>query len=65
MTKIVILPERTDAGDVVYRAIAGTRQSVGKTAGEALDALTALLPEGETGTLIIVQPSEPCSPQTP
>jgi hypothetical protein len=44
MTKVSILPEPRDTGDITYRAIAGERQSVGKTAGEALDALTAMLP---------------------
>ncbi len=59
MVKVAILPERTSAGDIAYRAIAGVRQSVGKTAGEALDALTAALPEEETGTMVIVQNLRP------
>ena len=59
MTKVAILPEPTDRGATTYRAIAGVRQSVGKTAGEALDALTAALPESESGTLVIVQHCRP------
>jgi hypothetical protein len=59
MTKVSILPEPRDTGDITYRAIAGERQSVGKTAGEALDALTAMLPEDETGTLVVVQHLRP------
>ena len=59
MTRIAILPETTDTGDVAFRAIAGGRQGVGKTAGEALDAVTALLPPDEVGTLIIVQQHRP------
>ncbi|HEV3260974.1 MAG TPA: hypothetical protein VG013_29245 [Gemmataceae bacterium] len=59
MTKVAILPERTERGEIAYRAIAGQRQSVGKTAGAALDALTALLPAEETGTLVIVQDLRP------
>jgi hypothetical protein len=55
MTKVAILPEPTVKGDTVYRAVSGARQSVAKTAGAALDALTAQLPPGETGTLVIVQ----------
>ncbi len=55
MTKIAILPEPTEEGVPAYRAIAGDHQSVGKTAGEALDALTALLPVDQTATLVIVQ----------
>lgn len=59
MTKVAILPEPTVKGDVVYRAVSGARQSVAKTAGAALDALTAQLPPGETGTLVIVQNHRP------
>ena len=59
MTTVAILPEPTDSGQVAYRAIAGKRQSIGKTAGEALDALTASLPENDAGTLVIVQHQYP------
>jgi hypothetical protein len=55
MTKVAILPEPAGSGQVTYRAIAGQQQSVGKTAGEALDALTSSLPESATATLVIVQ----------
>ncbi|HEX6985751.1 MAG TPA: hypothetical protein VF170_10250 [Planctomycetaceae bacterium] len=58
MTLVAILPEPTDDG-VAYRAIAGTKQSLGKTAGEALDALTNQLPEEESGTLVVVQSQQP------
>jgi hypothetical protein len=50
MTTITILPEEEK-----YRAVAGKKQSVGRTAGAALDALTAQLDEEESGTLLIVQ----------
>src|SRR6266567_9312842 len=59
MTKVAILPESAQSGQVTYRAIAGRRQSVGKTAGEALDALTSSLPEKEIDTLVIVQHQRP------
>src|SRR5437867_11416549 len=59
MTKVAILPEPAQSGQVTYRAIAGRRQSVGKTAGEALDALTSSLPEKEGGTLVSVQHQRP------
>jgi hypothetical protein len=59
VTKVAILPESADAGQVAYRAIAGRRQSLGKTAGEALDVLTASLPEEDAGTLVIVQHHRP------
>ncbi len=51
MTTVTILPERPDS----YRALAGDKESVGRTAGEALDALTSQLEEEESGTLIILQ----------
>jgi hypothetical protein len=59
MTKVAILPESFEPGQVTYRAISGAQQSVGKTAGEALDALTATLPEEEKATLVIVQHQRP------
>ena len=59
MTKVAILPEPAANGGVSYRAVAGDKQSVGRTAGEALDALTTLLPPDATGTLIVVQSLRP------
>jgi hypothetical protein len=60
MMKVAILPEPTGMGNFAYRAIAGEQQCVGKTAGEALDALTALLPRSEErGMLVIVQNLRP------
>jgi hypothetical protein len=50
-TTITILPEKPDG----YRAPAGDKESTGRTAGEALDALTSQLEEEERGTLVIVQ----------
>ncbi|MDT5061848.1 MAG: hypothetical protein QOH63_2307 [Acidobacteriota bacterium] len=51
MITITILPEKTNS----YRAVAGDKESTGRTAGEALDALTSQLEEEESGTLVIVQ----------
>jgi hypothetical protein len=51
VTTITITPERADT----YRACAGDKESTGRTAGEALDALTSQLTDDETGTLVIVQ----------
>lgn len=50
MTTITILPEEKK-----FRAVSGNRESFGRTAGEALDALTAQLDEEESGTLIVIQ----------
>ena len=55
MTKVAILPERSAQGDMEYRAIGSGRQALARTAGAALDALTAQLPADEAGTLVIVQ----------
>ena len=51
MTTITILPETTNS----YRAFTGDKESTGRTAGEALDALASQLEEDESGTLVIVQ----------
>jgi hypothetical protein len=59
MTRVAILPVPAENGDVYYRAVSGDKHSEGNTAGEALDALAASLPEDETGTLVIVQNLRP------
>lgn len=59
MTRVAILPEKNKAGHISYRAISGNLQSLGKTAGQALDALTEQINEDETGTLVIVQNLRP------
>ncbi len=55
MTTITITPEQPNT----YRAITGGKESTGRTAGEALDALAAQLTEDESGTLVIVQNRKP------
>ena len=55
MTTVSILTEMPSARKIQYRAIAGTHQSTGNTAGEALDALNAQLGPTDSGSLIIVQ----------
>ncbi len=59
MTKIAILPEASERGEIAYRAITGARQSLACTVGAALDALTAQLPEEDNSTLVIVQRQQP------
>jgi hypothetical protein len=59
MTKVAILPIPTAQGDLSYHAIAGAKHAEGKTAGEALDALTAQLSADEANTLVIVQSLHP------
>ena len=55
MTTVSILPEPGDGGAVRYRAVSAEQQSVGNTAGEALDAISAQLPADRKGTLVVVQ----------
>ncbi len=50
MRTITIVPEEKN-----YRAVAGEKQSLGRTVGAALDALTAQLDEEEIGTLLVIQ----------
>jgi hypothetical protein len=59
MTTVAILPVSDDSGIKSYRAISGSKQSAGKTAGQALDALTAQLDEAEFSTLLIIQSFRP------
>lgn len=55
MTSVAILPDGTPQNGSRCLAVAGPFHSEGRTAGEALDALTAQLDESQTGTLVIVQ----------
>ncbi|MDJ0799266.1 MAG: hypothetical protein QNJ51_21020 [Calothrix sp. MO_167.B12] len=55
MTTVAILPIYDASGHKSYRAVAGDKQSIGKTAGQALDALTAQLGEDEFNTLLLLQ----------
>ena len=55
MTTVAILPISNDSGGNSYRAIAGNLQSVGQTAEQALDALTAQLGETEFSALLVIQ----------
>ncbi|MBN3943601.1 MAG: hypothetical protein V7L21_20685 [Nostoc sp.] len=59
MTTVAILPTRDPSGEKSYRAIAGDKHSVGKTAGQALDALTAQLGETEFSALLVIQSFRP------
>lgn len=55
MTAIAILPLKIDGNGVMYHAVAGNKESFGKTAGQAIDALTSQLDQQDANTLIIVQ----------
>ena len=59
MMKVSIMSTSENKNLTSYLAVAGHKQSVGNTAGEALDALTAQLSSDATGTLVIVQTQQP------
>lgn len=59
MTAVAILPIFDPNGEKSYRAISGNKQSIGKTAGQALDALTAQLDEIELSALLVIQSFRP------
>jgi hypothetical protein len=59
MTRVIVSRETADPNGPTYRAVSGRAQTVGRTAGEAVDALAAQLPEDQAGTLIIVRDLRP------
>ena len=59
MTKVTIVSENPGSPDETFRAAARNRQSVGRTPGAALDALTAQLDASETGTMVVLQSLRP------
>ena len=59
MTAITILPEKLGTVETRYRALAGGRESVGRSVGEALDALTLQLRDDGTGMLVVIQNLRP------
>jgi hypothetical protein len=59
MDTITIAVESPDAGETLWRAVSGSKRSLGKTAGEALDKLTPLLDEETSGALVVIQPMRP------
>ena len=61
MATVSILPISDSNGETHYQAIAGKLSSTGKTAGQALDGLTAQLEETEPGSLLVLQSFQPDS----
>lgn len=59
MVTIEILPVLSDDGRMAYEAVSGDKRSHGRTAGEALDALTPQLPASDAATLVVVQNFRP------
>jgi hypothetical protein len=59
MPPVAIRPESTQGGNPRFRAVAGNRHSVGRTMGEALDALTADWGDDIKETAVLIQRFEP------
>jgi hypothetical protein len=59
MITISIIPEKPNTGELIWRAMSGESESFGKTAGEALDALTAKLNGEAAGIPLLVRQLEP------
>jgi hypothetical protein len=59
VTKVTIIAENPDSPNGTFRATAGGHETVGRTAGAALDALAEKLDETQTNTLIVVQNMRP------
>jgi len=59
MTRVAVYHESADPESMPYRAVSGRSQAMGRTPGEALDALAAQLPQEEADTLVIVRNMSP------
>ena len=55
MIKVALYRENAGANEMPFRALTGNNQAMGRTPGEALDALAAQLRAEEADTLIIVR----------
>jgi hypothetical protein len=55
MTKVALYREDVGSDEMAFRALTARNQAVGRTPGEALDALTTQLGDEEADTLIIVR----------
>jgi hypothetical protein len=55
MKTITILPENANK----FRAISNGKESVGKTAGEALDAISSQMEDADDNTLVIIKRNNP------
>lgn len=59
MTKVMIFPVPIESGVTAYYAQAGDKQSVGETAGAALDAITTQLQDTDGDTVVVLQKRQP------
>ena len=59
MNTISIVPDGDEQDSGQFRAVSGSLQSVGRTMGEALDALAAQIPDTDASALILIQQRRP------
>lgn len=59
MATISLLPENQADGEIIWRAVAGEKESVGKTAGEALDELMSRMDQENSVTPIVARQMGP------
>ncbi len=59
MSSIAIRTDQKETGERRFRAIAGDRQSLGRTMGEALDALTAEWGDSIQETVVLIHRFQP------
>ncbi len=56
---VSILPVPGEEGELSFHAVSGGKSSLGRTRGEALDAISAKLSDEQDGTLVVVQSFQP------
>jgi len=56
---VTILPVPGEEGELSFHAVSGGKSSLGRTRGEALDAISAQLSDEQDGTLVVVQSFRP------
>ncbi len=59
MTKVAVYHEPVDSESLPYRAVSGRNTAMGRTAGEALNALASQLPVEDADTFVIVRNMSP------
>ena len=56
---VTILPVPSEEGKPAFHAVSGGQSSLGRTPGEALDAISAHLPQEQDAALVVVQSIRP------
>jgi hypothetical protein len=59
MTKVAVYHDSAGRESMPYRAVSGRNQGMGRTAGEALDALASQLPREDAECFVIVRSMSP------